>query len=198
MTGNTSKEHDKRGARNRKSTSELTLTNIKDLLEILKENDVSEFSLEREKEKLTLKRGPQEKVSVIAAPGVPASQYCGVNFPYPQEEAVQHSLPSAKGAEIVSGDCSSKEALPEVVEENASIEICSPMVGTFYARPAPDAPPFVKVGDIISKGQVLCIVEAMKIMNEIEADKSGKLVEVCLEDGQMVEYGEVVFRLAPL
>ena len=71
------------------------------------------------------------------------------------------------------------------------------MVGTFYRRPAIDAEPYVEVGDMVKKGDVLCIIEAMKLMNEIESDVSGKVVEILLEDGQMVEYGEVLFRVDP-
>ena len=70
--------------------------------------------------------------------------------------------------------------------------ITSPMVGAFYAAPAPGAKPFVKVGDTVSTGQVVCIVEAMKLMNEIESEVSGKIVEICVEDGQSVEYGQVL------
>lgn len=70
--------------------------------------------------------------------------------------------------------------------------ITSPMVGAFYAAPAPGAKPFVKVGDVVSAGQVVCIVEAMKLMNEIEAEVSGKITEICVEDGQSVEYGQVL------
>lgn len=69
------------------------------------------------------------------------------------------------------------------------------MVGTFYKRPSPDAKPYVQVGDMVQKGDVLCIVEAMKLMNEIESDVSGRVIEICLDDSQMVEYGEVLFRV---
>ena len=70
--------------------------------------------------------------------------------------------------------------------------ITSPMVGAFYAAPAPGAKPFVKVGDVVTAGQVVCIVEAMKLMNEIESDVSGKITQICVEDGQSVEYGQVL------
>ena len=74
-------------------------------------------------------------------------------------------------------------------------EIKSPMVGTFYSRPAPNKDSFVKVGDTVKKGQVVCIVEAMKLMNEIEAEFDGEVVEVCLNDGDSVEYGKTLFKL---
>ncbi|MDZ7373373.1 MAG: acetyl-CoA carboxylase biotin carboxyl carrier protein [candidate division KSB1 bacterium] len=78
------------------------------------------------------------------------------------------------------------------------IEIRSPMVGTFYRAPAPGAEPYVQVGDIVSPGQVLCIIEAMKLMNEIEAEVSGRIVEICVENAQPVEYNQVLFRLEPV
>jgi acetyl-CoA carboxylase biotin carboxyl carrier protein len=74
-------------------------------------------------------------------------------------------------------------------------EVKSPFVGTFYASPTPNDPVFVKVGDRVKKGQVLCILEAMKIMNEIEADASGELVEICLDNESLVEFGQVLFRI---
>ena len=79
-----------------------------------------------------------------------------------------------------------------VAPESKGTPITSPMVGAFYAAPAPGAKPFVKVGDTVSTGQVVCIVEAMKLMNEIESEVSGKIVEICVEDGQSVEYGQVL------
>jgi len=75
--------------------------------------------------------------------------------------------------------------------------IRSPIVGTFYKAASPDADPYVEIGDIVKKGQILCIVEAMKLMNEIESDVDGKIVEICVEDGTAVEYGKPLFRIEP-
>ena len=86
---------------------------------------------------------------------------------------------------------SQKEEKPAAPQQKGT-PITSPMVGAFYAAPAPGAKPFVKVGDVISAGQVVCIVEAMKLMNEIESDVSGKITQICVEDGQSVEYGQVL------
>ena len=83
-----------------------------------------------------------------------------------------------------------KEETPEAAPKGKTIT--SPMVGAFYAAPAPGAKPFVKVGDVVTAGQVVCIVEAMKLMNEIESDVSGKITQICVEDGQSVEYGQVL------
>lgn len=148
------------------------LDDIKKLLEMLSDNEVSEFRLEREEEKLWLKRG--STVEYVSQPVIQA--------PVAASSAQVVSMPSA-------------EATPAAVVLKKYHEIKSPMVGTFYGRPSPDAELYVNTGDRVKKGDVLCIVEAMKLMNEIEADASGKIVEICLEDAQMVEYGEVLFRI---
>lgn len=81
--------------------------------------------------------------------------------------------------------------------ESALLEVTSPMVGTFYRAPAPDAPPYVEVGDRVSKGQTVCILEAMKLMNELECEVSGTIRETCVENADPVEYGQVLFRIEP-
>lgn len=85
----------------------------------------------------------------------------------------------------------------EKQEKSNRLEVLSPMVGTFYAAPAPDAPPYVKVGDVVKKGQILCIVEAMKLMNEIESDHDGKIVDIFVENALPVEYNQVLFSIDP-
>ena len=91
--------------------------------------------------------------------------------------------------EEIEEETASQEVKQEAVQRRA---ITSPMVGAFYAAPSPGAKPFVKVGDTVSVGQVVCIVEAMKLMNEIESEVSGKIAQICVEDGQSVEYGQVL------
>jgi acetyl-CoA carboxylase biotin carboxyl carrier protein len=99
--------------------------------------------------------------------------------------------------EIVSGDGGSDvaEAEPEAVVRENLVEITSPMVGTFYRAPAPDTPVYTEVGNRISQGDVLCIIEAMKLMNELESEISGVIVEICVENAEPVEYGQVLFRV---
>lgn len=89
-------------------------------------------------------------------------------------------------------------AEPAPAPEDGFVDFNSPIVGTFYRSSGPDAPPFADVGQTVKKGQVLCIVEAMKVMNEIESEMDAEVVEVCVTDGQPVEFGEVLFRLRPL
>ncbi len=89
-------------------------------------------------------------------------------------------------------------AAPAAPPAEPGVDVCSPMVGVFYAAPAENAEPFVKVGDRVKKGQTLCIVEAMKLMNEIMAEQDGEILEICVENGQVVDYGCRLFRMKRL
>ena len=162
------------------------LNDLAAILEMLQRNDVSEFRLERGEEKIWLKRGsvPAPHIQHV----ISSSPAQLVQFPH---QDLERQISSAAEA--------TREPQLSVVKEvsRTSKDVTSPMVGTFYRRPAIDAEPYVEVGDMVKKGDVLCIIEAMKLMNEIESDVSGKVVEILLEDGQMVEYGEVLFRVDP-
>lgn len=134
--------------------------------------ELSEFSLEQaEGDNIKLKRGGQPVISAVPAalPAVPAI-----------------AAPVAAPA--------SAEATTPAVASGTSID--SPMVGTFYIKSAPDADPFVNVGDTISEGQVLCIIEAMKVMNEIKAETSGTITAIVAEEGKPVQFGDELFRIA--
>jgi len=95
------------------------------------------------------------------------------------------------------GEAAETEVREEAEPEEDLAEITSPMVGTFYRAPAPDAPPYVEVGARVAKGQTLCILEAMKLMNELEAEVSGTIREICVENAEPVEFGQVLFRIDP-
>ena len=105
---------------------------------------------------------------------------------------------AAPSVNVVAAAPPAAPATPAPAAEDELVEFDSPIVGTFYRSPGPDAPPFADVGQTVKKGQVLCIVEAMKVMNEIESEIDAEVVEVCVADGQPVEFGEVLFRLRPL
>jgi len=147
---------------------------LKRLLDVLKDTDVSELTLETGEYKLTLRRGlgaaPAAPVPYAAVPPAPA--------PAPVEQ------PAAQQA-------------PEPAPSERLVDVVAPIVGTFYAAPSPDAPPFVRVGERVKPGTVLCIIEAMKLMNEIEAETSGIVREILVDNGQPVEYGQVLFRIEP-
>ncbi|HEX7239784.1 MAG TPA: acetyl-CoA carboxylase biotin carboxyl carrier protein [Longimicrobiaceae bacterium] len=130
------------------------------------------------------KTPPPAPVSAAAAPARPAVEYT-------VPAAAPVAAPSAAPAAAPSGGAPAPAAASNLVEQK------SPMVGTFYRSPAPEAPSYVEVGTRVSKGQTLCILEAMKLMNELEADYSGVTREICVENAEPVEYGQVLFRIEP-
>jgi acetyl-CoA carboxylase biotin carboxyl carrier protein len=158
---------------------------LKELIDFLIEKDISEFELERGDVKVRIKRGGEAAATVFthAVPMAPMS----VANPAAQ---TSHSVAAAPPP------ASSFSAPPAAVEEDLHT-VKSPIVGTFYEAPGPGALPFVKPGDQVAAGQVLCIIEAMKLMNEIEADASGEVVKVLVNNGQPVEYGQPLFAIRP-
>lgn len=145
---------------------------IQQLIGLINDSDLQEAIIEEGEFKITLRRGATAPVQyapapVAAAPAAPAAA------PAPAAEATV----TAQAAGL--------------------IEVCSPIVGTFYRASSPDAAPFVSVGDTVKKGDVLCIVEAMKLMNEIEAEMSGTIAEILVENGQPIEYDQPLFRIKP-
>ena len=183
-------------------SGQFNIQDIQELLEILKQNDVCEFKLDRGEERLWLKRGEQvnypkhltQNFMQSATGGRVEEQTSSTNTQQLAQANSTAGLANGSAGSSVNTATNGAASVPPTVNKNIK-EIQSPMVGTFYRRPAVDAEPYVVPGDTIKKGDVLCIVEAMKVMNEIEAEISGKVLEVCLEDGQMVEYGEVIFRV---
>ena len=156
---------------------------LKELIEFLIEKDIAEFELERGDVKVKIKRAGE-----TPAMPVPDSRYIGVHHaPAP----VPVSTPSAPAT--AKAEAPAAAPVPEP-EENLHI-VRSPIVGTFYEAPSPGAPPFVKVGDQVEVGQVLCIVEAMKLMNEIECDVAGEVVKKLVSNGQPIEYGQELFSI---
>jgi acetyl-CoA carboxylase biotin carboxyl carrier protein len=149
----------------------LDLKEIKELIALMRKNDLSEFQLEQEGFKITLKRG--------------------VDFPaQPQLLAGPLSLQNASQA------AATGSAQPDPGPPKSKLrEITSPMVGTFYSSPSPDAPSYVTSGQEVSEDSVVCIIEAMKVMNEIKADLRGIIVETVAENGKPVQYGQVLFRV---
>jgi acetyl-CoA carboxylase biotin carboxyl carrier protein len=161
---------------------------LKELIEFLIEKDISEFELERGDVKVRIRRGG-DQLSAPAASAVP------VGMPEPRyvHVAPLQAPPAEAGAPPVAPAAPSPPP-PEAAKEKLH-EIKSPIVGTFYEAPAPGAPPFVKVGDEVQVGQVLCIIEAMKLMNEIESDVAGTIVKRLVSNAQPVEYGQVLFLI---
>ena len=142
---------------------------IEKLAKVLEETGLTEISLEDGEQAITLRK----EVVVSSAPQVVAAP-------------VQAAAPVAAATPVASAPAA------DVAPAKKGTPITSPMVGTFYKAPSPDSEPFVSVGSTVSSGDVVCIVEAMKMMNEIESEVSGKVVEICVEDGQPVEFGQVL------
>jgi acetyl-CoA carboxylase biotin carboxyl carrier protein len=148
----------------------MNLKEIREILELLKGSDVSEFELGRGDMVLKLRRGPAN-VPVAMPPAAPAP-----------------AAPARPAEEPPPAPVPPKQTYKEIL---------SPIVGTFYRAPAPDAAPFVEVGTRVVKGQVLCIVEAMKIMNQIESDTTGTIAAIIVENAQPVAYGQALFHVTP-
>ncbi len=147
---------------------------LKELIEFLVEKDIAEFELERGDVKVRVVRGAQP-VLTVAAPVAAAS-------------------PMVVPGTVPSGTTSAAKEPAPAPEEGLHM-VHSPIVGTFYESPSPGSPPFVKVGDSVDVGQVLCIVEAMKLMNEIESDVAGEIVKILVNNGQPIEYGQDLFAI---
>ena len=145
----------------------MELDDIKNLIELLQNSDITELQIEKEGSKLRIKR---EKFLSAFEPSGPVTRAAAA----PVEQRAESA-----------------------VEEQKLITINSPIVGIYYSAQSPESPPFVTVGTRVSKGQVLCIVEAMKLMNEIESDADGVITKILIENGQPVEYGEPLFLVDP-
>ncbi|MFA5145819.1 MAG: acetyl-CoA carboxylase biotin carboxyl carrier protein [Candidatus Omnitrophota bacterium] len=141
---------------------------IKDMINLMNENGLTELEIEKEGVRIRLKKGTAGYEKIV-------------------ESVPQHPpapLPQAKPA--------------EKTESRNTVDVKAPMVGTFYRAPSPEAPPYVNIGDTVEQGQVICIIEAMKLMNEIKSDVKGKLVDIQVENGEPVEFGQVLFVVEPL
>jgi len=162
---------------------------LKELIEFLKEQDIAEFELERGDVKVRIKRAvpggmAPDHPHYFAVHSAPAVVPEGGALP-----GTPVARPAPQAAEPVA-------APPAVPEEKLHI-VRSPIVGTFYEASSPGAPAFVKTGDTVEVGQVLCIVEAMKLMNEIESDVAGEIVKRLVSNGQPIEYGQELFAIRP-
>jgi acetyl-CoA carboxylase biotin carboxyl carrier protein len=156
----------------------VNLDHLRELLQLLEERDIAEFELEEDDLKLRVRKmagGPSATPAPAASPAA---------VPAPASVGPTPAAPPAPAA--------------PAQDQDAGLEIVkSPIVGTFYRSPDPNAPAFVEVGDRIKPGQVLCIIEAMKLMNEIEAEIGGEVIRIHKENGQPVQYGEPLFAIRP-
>ena len=160
---------------------------LKELIEFLIEKDIAEFELERGDVKVRIKRGAEH----VVPPAAPVT-----HFAVHTASAAIPEISASATVPVQASPASEKSVAAPAVELGLHT-VHSPIVGTFYECPSPGSPPFVKVGDTVEVGQVLCIVEAMKLMNEIEADVAGEIVKKLVANGQPIEYGQELFVIRP-
>ena len=166
---------------------------LKELIEFLKENGIGEFDLERGELKIRIKFA-QEGGADLAG----LARMLGSQAAQPAAAVAPGMSGAGLSTAIHAGASASAEAPAVAVDEDALLHVVkSPIVGTFYESPSPGSPAFVKIGDQVEMGQVICIVEAMKLMNEIESDAAGVVVKRLVQNGQPVEYGQALFAVRP-
>ncbi|MEJ2698185.1 MAG: acetyl-CoA carboxylase biotin carboxyl carrier protein [Desulfuromonadales bacterium] len=162
----------------------MDIKDLKTLIKMVTDTDITEFEMENADEKVVIKRGTGQEIVHVAAPPV-------------YSPAAPVAAPAAPVAAATAP--ATAEAAPQAAAVNEKYEtITSPIVGTFYRAPSPDSDPYVQVGSVVEKGQVFCIVEAMKLMNEIEAEFKCKVIEILKENAQPVEFGDALFLVEKL
>ncbi len=170
---------------------------VRGLIEAVDESGIDSLEITR--------AGTRVKISKTPPSAGPAPTYVAAPQASPAPAPVPPQAPPAPPApaggapsvEAAGAAVEAARAAGEASESDGLVEVTSPMVGTFYRAPAPDAPPYVEVGTNVSPGQTLCILEAMKLMNELEAEVAGEIREILVENAEPVEYGQVLFRVAP-
>ena len=163
----------------------MDIKDLKSLIKLVTDTDISEFEMENAEEKIVIKRGSTTEVIQVAAP---AAAYAQAPVAAAPPAAAAAPAPAAAPA----GEAPSAELDPRYKT------ITSPIVGTFYRKPSPEADVFVEVGSVVEAGKTVCLVEAMKMFNEIEAEFKCKIVEILKDDAAPVEYGEALFVVEPL
>ena len=151
----------------------MNLKEIKEMINLMNENNLSEIEIERDDLKIRLKRAPGPGQEIVV------------------ERPVISVARETQGAER-------GEGLPTEAAEKKLVEIKAPLVGTFYRAPSPEAEPFVEIGQEIEVGQVICVIEAMKLMNEIKSEVKGKIIDILAENADPVEYGQILFLVEPI
>ena len=167
---------------------------IIELIKTISDSKVTSFTLEEGDKKLTIKAGDNKQPQVVQMPPMPPmhqmppmGQMPGMQPPMMPQAAPMVATPVAEAVSV--------QETVEVAEDKNVKTVTSPLVGTFYSAPSPDAEPFVRVGDTVKKGQVVGIVEAMKLMNEIECEHDGVVTEIMVNNGDMVEYGQTLIKV---
>ncbi|SER47179.1 acetyl-CoA carboxylase biotin carboxyl carrier protein [Salisediminibacterium halotolerans] len=167
----------------------LKIQEIRELIKLIDESSIDEFTFEQNGSKVSMAKNNQPTVQAVNQSGATPAAVPPAPEPAPQPQAPANAENQAADPAGASVNAAASAADADLVA------ITSPMVGTFYESPSPDAEPYVKKGDPIQKDSVVCIVEAMKLMNEIEAEVNGEIVDILVENGQLVEYGQEMFTV---
>ena len=157
---------------------------IQELIKMVNDSNIGEVSIEQKEFKLTI-RQKEEQITQVVASSAP------INYSHLPQQQVPQALPAAQ---VTTESQASSASQPAATN---TITIKSPMIGTFYRRPSPDKPIFVEIGDEVTPGKVVCIIEAMKLFNEIESEVKGKIVKVLVDDASPVEYDQPLFLVEP-
>ncbi|MFA9555977.1 acetyl-CoA carboxylase biotin carboxyl carrier protein [Evansella sp. AB-rgal1] len=166
----------------------LKIQEIRELIKLIDESSIEEFKFEQSGSKVTLRKNVNTKGSSVQQ----------VNVPTAATHATSHvAEPTTVRQEELQSSMEEKVVAEKDTKEHNYHTIKSPMVGTFYSAPSPDSSPYVSIGDKVKEDTVVCIVEAMKLMNEIESELKGEIVEILAENGQLVEYGQELFLVKP-
>ncbi len=163
----------------------MTLEEIRELIKVVTETGVAELEVQRGDNRVRIRRVLRPTVQTIAAPAVAPPGHAAETSSRPEPAPPAQPAPPAAPAAV------------DPLSDPSLIIVKSPIVGTFYEAPSPGAPPFVKTGDVVRPGDVLCIIESMKLMNEIESEHSGSIVVRFAQNAQPVEYGEALFAIRP-
>jgi len=167
----------------------IDLQQIKELLGIVSETDVTEFTIEFGDQRITVKKDRPALAQTIEVPMQAR--------PTVQSASVAVAEPVRAAAAEVAAKPETASVADDNVASGNTIAITSPMVGTFYGQPSPTASPFVRIGDRVTVGQTVCIIEAMKLMNDLPSEVAGKIVKICVESGTTVEYGQTLYLVDP-
>jgi acetyl-CoA carboxylase biotin carboxyl carrier protein len=185
----------RKGSSTRGESKQSDLQQLEKIFELMEKHEVSELEWERKGERLKLKTryaSPEHALSAMTGPAIAALSSYRVSHEVSPTEKLVSSAPASMPASATGAGASKSAA----VNANQK-QVVSPFVGTFYRSPSPEADPYVREGQAVKRGDVLCIIEAMKLMNEIEAEFPGKVVSVLVENGQPVEFGEPLFVVEP-
>lgn len=163
---------------------EIDIDQMNEIIRIFEDSSLTEITVERDNYRLTLKKDSGTETTDSSSEA---------------EEAVTNEIRHRVNEEdFTSSDQRSSQAVEEETPSQEGFYITSPIVGTFYSSPSPDDAPYVEVGDVVHEGDTVCVVEAMKVMNEVDAEAGGRVVEVCVEDGDPVEFAQELYKLVPV